>query len=834
MVSFVCLFLITGILIRLAFGGFLKEKVISALNDHLDAPLLVKGDIGFSFFQSFPFASVIFNDIELGDTVKGTTQPLLVAKRVAVQFNLLSVLRGDYVIKRIKIEKGRLATVIDEQGKANYFVFKKNENPDDASIRIDHIWLAKVEVWHNDLFNRQTIAMLVDDGTVSGNFSSNRFDTDITAEVLMHTINLQGTEYFKDKPGTLALNLDVDLQAGLYTFKACSLSVSEATFTMAGTVQQLETGYTLDLKLNGSDLGLEELGSLLPNEYYEPLRPLRTEGDLLCSGHIKGTLSQQQNPSVNFNFKIINGTVKHKSSGFIIDNVNLSASYSNGTTHFKWNNSILDVKNASLRYEGEPFLFSFRLSRFDNPHIICDMNGRLHLEMLKPFFGLEQEETLEGIADIRHLRYNGSANTLSYGNVVAANSSGTIGLINVKFKSGSYNIYDLNATIASDGNDVEIERCSMKFGSGSDASITGTWHKAIPTLFTSDQQNRRFQFEIVVRSDRMHYADLPGESSAPSSDETPLLKNLSGKANVQVGQFRYEELLARNISGKVSIDNGLLHFSDAFANVFNGSARGNGTVDNSKSGITILETSFTCSNVDVSRLFKELNNFDQTEFTSENIAGLLSTKGYLKAVWRNGVFSSRELIARADLNIDRGELKRYQPMNALSRFAKVEDLQAIKFSRLSNQLEIRNNVIHIPDMAVASNVMNLELAGTHTLDNVIDYKLKLNLSQMIGNKFRRVSTFDPQAVETDVNGLMNLYIAMRGPASNPTITFDKLMTRQVVQQSIAQEKTDLKNIIREEFLREEFKEKKEQQIKEWDAQDEYELLDLDANAETSR
>jgi len=172
-VAVAVLLLIAGIALQVIFGSSLKALVVKSINEQLDAPLAIKGDVDFSVFRSFPYMSVDFNDVDLKEGIKGSDKSLLTAKRVSMQFNVMAVLRGNYTIRRVKISNGRLSTSIDQNGNANYFVFMKSAGSGNAAaVRIEEIVLDNVSVLHNDIYNRQSYALNVKSATASGDFSA--------------------------------------------------------------------------------------------------------------------------------------------------------------------------------------------------------------------------------------------------------------------------------------------------------------------------------------------------------------------------------------------------------------------------------------------------------------------------------------------------------------------------------------------------------------------------------------------------------------------------------------------------------------------------------------
>lgn len=137
-------------------------------------------------------------------------------------------------------------------------------------------------------------------------------------------------------------------------------------------------------------------------------------------------------------------------------------------------------------------------------------------------------------------------------------------------------------------------------------------------------------------------------------------------------------------------------------------------------------------------------------------------------------------------------------MLALSKFLKGADLKNIKFSTLTNTIEIRNRRIYIPRMEIKSTAMDLTTSGEHTFDNVVDYKLQLYLSQIMGKRIRAQNT-EFGTIEDDGLGRPKVFLTMKGLASDPKFAWDRNSVEKKISDEVKNETKSLKNIIKAEF-----------------------------------
>ncbi|MEY4593904.1 MAG: hypothetical protein RIQ47_314, partial [Bacteroidota bacterium] len=83
-------------------------------------------------------------------------------------------------------------------------------------------------------------------------------------------------------------------------------------------------------------------------------------------------------------------------------------------------------------------------------------------------------------------------------------------------------------------------------------------------------------------------------------------------------------------------------------------------------------------------------------------------------------------------------------------------------------------------------------------DNVIDYKIKLLLSDVLGKKVKS-SNSEFGEIEDDGLGRTQLYLSMKGTVDNPKISYDRKAVGEKIKQEAKQEKEQLKQLLRDEF-----------------------------------
>ena len=371
----------------------------------------------------------------------------------------------------------------------------------------------------------------------------------------------------------------------------------------------------------------------------------------------------------------------------------------------------------------------------------------------------------------------------------------------------------------------------------SDLSFTGNINNFIPYLLhsmTDTLPNRqKIGLNIKLTSGSLSWLDLVGSSEPVATVKSKnsgqqysipsLFYVFTGSISGHIDQFRYDKFSASDVHGNILFLGNTIYFNDFGMNAEKGTVAVNGKLDISNRKRNKLELTAKLQKMDITQLFYEFNNFGQNSLTDKNIKGELTTELALQATWDEQVFNKSKLYAVADVSIDNGELNNFEPMMALAKFVKISELKNIRFSKLQNQVEIKNQKIYIPQMKILTNALNLQLQGSHSFENIIDYKIQLNLLKLLTSKFEK-STDDLAEADKTTEGFLNLYLTMTGPADNPIIKYDKSAVKEKIASDLKKEKNELKKVLEQEFYEQE---KDQQQIKDWKAPKEIEYMEFE-------
>jgi hypothetical protein len=198
-------------------------------------------------------------------------------------------------------------------------------------------------------------------------------------------------------------------------------------------------------------------------------------------------------------------------------------------------------------------------------------------------------------------------------------------------------------------------------------------------------------------------------------------------------------------------------------------------------------------------MFYQLNNFGQQHLREEHLKGLLTADIQFGSVWSNTFEVDLSTIyAQASLTIENGELNHFGPIEGLESQLKKKDFSNIKFATLKTQVTIKDKLITIPATTISNDVLDVDINGTHTFDNQIDYHVSVLYSQLFNKDKNKQNEFGQ--VEDD--GLHNerYFFRITGTTENPIyVKMDKQAYKENIIQKVQTEKQNLKDILNKEF-----------------------------------
>ena len=583
----------------------------------------------------------------------------------------------------------------------------------------------------------------------------------------------------------------------------------------------------VDLNIISKNQQLNAIITHMPEQFKKICTPFITDGGFNCNTTIKGIISKSSNPFFNMDFQILNGDFKLKSIPFILNNINTSGNINNGAnTNFQ--STVITFSDFNAKPKNGNITGDFSINNLNKYFLSARLNSTWDLSEVNhyfedsPFFDLTGQLTAT-------TNYKGNLafdkKFKDYFINALHNSETDFSNVNFKYLNSPLNFIISSASCNLNNDIITIKNSSINV-SESDFTFTGELEGFIPYLL---QKTDKMYVRGDLNSSTMLFSELMTIKDISKGESTTSLPEwVSVDINSYVTDFTYDTFNATNLSGKIQYNNQVLKGMNLIANSLEGHFHGGFVLTEPTNNYLVLKANLEFDDINIRKSFESFQNFNQDFIHQNELNGLGTAELDIEAHWKPSfIFNDKKLKIKSHLVIEEGELIAFKPLENLSSFVSLDDLKHVKFSTLENTIEVENKVITIPAMEIKSSALSVFLSGTHTFEQEIDYSIKLLLSELLSNTFRKKNTtINNEFGEVNEEGQIftTVYLKMTGNTDDPIISFDGLKIKEDIQESINTEIETIKTIIKEDvFNVEEPSEKEEGQdvIIEWEDEEKY-------------
>jgi hypothetical protein len=804
----VLLLLGLAVLLLFVFEDDVKKYITAEANKHLNTVVFIDPkDINLTLFSSFPDVSLEFKNVKALDALPDEKRDTLFkAERIALSFSLLDFFRENYTVRDISMENAAVELRIDKKGRDNYHFLKTSADTGASSpvaFALEHVGLENVRVLYFNQPAQSTYEVLIDALNCSGDFGTEQYVLQTDASFTVGQLKQGNASYFAGNKGSLDLALQINNTQNIYTVQTGRLSLSQLELLVSGSVNNKAAAPVLDLAVTGNRIDLGKALTLLPESLRKDIEDYKATGEFYTDITVKGPVADTASLVVEGKFGIRgNGTLSRDGTKAAMRNIALKGVFSSGRGRDGFELSEFSAGTGTSKFSGR-----FAMDGFTNPNYTASLNGNIDLAEMQALFQLD---TIEKAAGNVELRINASGRPGKGSALTAADfrnfkTNGEMTLRNVvcRLKNSALPVDSLSGALGFDGNNVAISNLRIRSGP-SDLVLNGKLRNLLGFLFT---QREVLDITATLRSE---LTDLNALLSAPdakkNSDTTYSLSlpdRIALSIAAQVGQVKFRKFDARDLRGELKLRNQRLVADPVSFWTMDGKINGSGMIDGTRTDSLLITGNAHCERVNINKLFIQLENFGQTTLTNEHVRGTLTSDLNFASLWSTAlVMNEQKLFAGADVTIDQGQLINFKPLEELSRFIKLDDLRNIRFSTLTNHIDIRNRIITIPEMDIRSSAIDITMSGTHNFDNVVDYHIIVGLDELRAQKVKKANPVNAELgiVEEDDGGhRTKLYILMSGSLDNPDIRYDSKGLARGIRNDLKQEKQDLKQLLREEF-----------------------------------
>ncbi|MEQ9440837.1 MAG: AsmA-like C-terminal region-containing protein [Cyclobacteriaceae bacterium] len=802
------------------------DRLIQSLNQYVATPIQVQ-HITVSAWRTFPHMAVSFEQVVIAgqaDSIQAAEFPLAHIEQVDFSFNLLSLLQGTYEVEQITLSDGSVNLWIDAQRNPNYHIFRRKEteetNAEKAgklAFRLQQIHLNHIQVRYRDIARAQDVLTNAHQATASLVVRGQIYDITVNGALESEYIEIGADRYFVQQPLLVDTHLMYDYDQQQLAITSAALGLHETQLSIQGLIDHSEET-TLDLTVEASQTNITTLLSVLPAAIAQPWKHYRSTGDVHLAGQVQGPADQ---PAIQLTFGSHNASFFHPDYQRKLENIHLNGFFSNGSER-NTRTTELRLEDITATLDGKRISGNLLLRNFRDLYLETNLQGAFSIESLLAFHPVPQLQWAQGdvnadvqlqgkISDLRSNQLHRRRRT---------HSSGTIAMNDITFalRKSQLPFQQLSGTFRVQDNHLTIQRMSGYVGH-SHFSLQGQFRNAIAYALT---QTHPIQIDATLHSDFIDLDELLSGNLSMALDTDDLTQSTAQDwrtvAEKQAYQFELSPRLAlnfecnikrlkfrrfrgREIRSTFSVQQQIARIRNLSVQTAGGHAYASALVNaQQKSLRTQGETRLEGIHAD--SLFYIFEDFQQNFLTARHLKGEV----FAKSDWRMTLDRSLRvqyptLTSETYATIRKGELNNFEPMQRIAPYVDEAQLDHLRFGDIQNYIRIHDQQIYIPTMLVHSNLSDIQVGGTHTFDNHIDYRFEVPMRSIhLRSAKARERTAqrkkDFGEIADDDAAPTKLFLKAQGTVDDYKISYDLPAAKVQFKENLSEEKQELKQVFK--------------------------------------
>ena len=803
---FLLLSIITLAAVPFLFKDKIKELVVKAINDKVDAKVAFD-DVDLSLFKSFPNANVTIDKISIINKAPFAGDTLFYAGEVNLKMSIKELFKKDGETMKVDgfySENGVVNIIFNKDGVGNFDIALKDEKENDPSeSKPFALNLKKYEIKNlrfTYLDEKSKIKMVVDslDHEGTGNFAAQKLDL-VTKSSAKLSLVMDKMQYMKNVSLNLDAVLGIDLDKQKYTFKENKALINQLPLEFDGFIQMLKNGQEYDLKFKTPTSSFKNFLGLVPEAYAGNLNTVKTTGDFKVDGTVKGALTDTTIPKFNIEIASNNASFQYPDLPKSVQNIVIDTRIINETGLM--NDTYVNLDKLSFRIDQDVFNAKANIKNISqNALVNAELKGVINLANVTKAYPVKLEKPLSGIlkADVVTKFDMKSVETSQYQNI---QNSGNISLTGFNYAGPEMAkpIQIKQATVAFNPNQIRLNQLDAVTGK-SDIKVTGTLDNFYGFVFKKQVLKGNF----TMNSNQLLVSDFmtpttpeatKGNAKPKEAVKIPAFLDCAITANANT--VVYDNLTLKAVSGKMIIKDEVVKLENVKTNIFDGQIGVNGTVS-TKGAVPSFNMDLGLNTVDIAKSFTQLDMLKSIA----PIAGVISGK-LNSTIKLSGNLDAKEMTP--DLKTISGDLvgqllstsvnaKNSNLLNALDSNLKFVDLDKLNLNNLKAHLSFDNGKVNVKPFDIKYQDIKVTVGGQHGFDQSMNYNLKFDvpakyLGSDVNKLLAKLSPSDANKIESvPVNAILT------GNFKSPKVSTDlNQAVTNISNQLIKQQKDKLIN-----------------------------------------
>lgn len=807
----------------IAVPYFFKDKIFALAKDEINKMVNAKvgfGDVNLSILkniQNFPNITLGVEEMSVSGVGAFENDTLISIGDANVALDLMSVLNGEqYKIKSIELKDAIINAIINKEGIANWNILKPSEEKSEESkpfaMALKKIKLYNININYDDLQNGNSLQIEDLNHSGNGDFSSDEFDYTSDTKIVKVSLMQGIVAYLNKNEVNLENVLHIDQKNNKYSFKNTKLNINDLGLLFDGFVQIPDsTKMNMDITFKADKTTFKSLLSLVPAIYAKDFDDIKTKGNLVLNGNVKGMLQGNNYPNFNLVLKVDNGQFQYPSLPTSVNDVFIDAVVNH--TQGDLDKMLIDVSKLNLKLGNEPIQARLKVATpISDPNIDLSAKGKLNLAEVQKFYPLEGVTKLAGTAnvDLTVKAKKSDVDAKRYQNIQAAGNIAANG-IEYASKDVPKPVSVSNLMLNFSPQYVDVTQCKAAIGK-SDFDIKAKLENVIAYVLSKDAKINGNATIVSNKIDANEF--LPDSTAAKQStsqkakEVVRLPKNIDVNGTATIGELIYDKLVINNLNGNVNLKDEQLNLNNLKANLLGGSAIINGFY-NTKTDIPTASLSYDIQNFNIQDVYKYVTSAQTAAPIMKFITGAFLSNMDMKMALNPDLSPDlKSLDGTVGFKMPLANVKGVPALQKIVEQTKLKQLESLKIENLDVKATVSNGRVLVAPFETKVNNMKMTIGGSQGLDQTMDYAVAIDVPwKELGQATSFAQGLLAKNPIPQLNGMVpeivRINLKVGGTFSDPKITVGKPdgttgtgtmkdMVKEQVQQQAQQLKEEAK------------------------------------------
>lgn len=477
--SFIILSSVLGFLLLTIVGiaYFKKDELIARALEQVNQSLEGRVEIEetrISAFQNFPYISIDLQNIHVYENKEAGTRAIIEVADVYVGFDLWSVLRGTYEVKKLKLSNGYIKLVQYADGTLNMTKALSTGQTEETSAddgEAIHLELQSIELENIDLLkineeNNLMAEVFIESAKSGFTIIEDKVQADLDIRFLFNLIIDGDTSFLHDKHVSFNTALGYDLNKQFLSVSPSELLIEKATFNMEGTVD-IANDMSLDLNFNGQKPNFDLFLAFVPEEFSPLLNRYDNGGSVYFDASVKGPTAYGKSPHIEIDFGCAEAFIENTEVDKILNDLYFKGHFTNGEENHPRTMSLI-IEDFTAKPETGIFKGAVSVKNFESPDIKMQVNSEFNLGFLAEFLDIKDLEDVSGKVTLNMNFHDIIDLSNPVKTIEKLNESyfTELRVENLNFTSPDFHLpfRDVNIKATMDGHEAKIEEFTLKTG----------------------------------------------------------------------------------------------------------------------------------------------------------------------------------------------------------------------------------------------------------------------------------------------------------------------------------------------------------------------------------